>query len=140
MSKLTDTLIAFGAIPKEVLISMKTQGLITEDQVLLHGSAPHPHDLDALVWEIENALREDHLPELLELEGERGWVKPVGSDTRVPAWKTEGRLWFEYLGDIPDGVIWISEIEDTFAALSLRDVSLVRLDKKVLVQAMIGME
>ena len=55
---------------------MTIQGLITPDQLLLHGSAQPPHesvDLGAMVHDIEAALREDHLPELLELVGEEGY-------------------------------------------------------------------
>ena len=148
MSKLTDTLIAFGAIPKEVLISMKSQGLISEEQVLLHGSAPHPHDLDALVWEIENALREDHLPELLELEGEEGWVKPLddigwtgANQSFLRAWRSDGYVRFEYAGmrgELPKEIHWWNGSKTEMTAVSLRDVGLVRYNGTVLVQAMLS--
>lgn len=151
MSKLLTTLISYGAIPKDVLTSMTIQGLITPDQLLLHGSAQPPHesvDLGAMVHDIEAALREDHLPELLELVGEEGWVKPLdtvgwvdGDQELLKAWRSDGHVRFEFtgmLGPLPEAIHWWNKSETSMMALHLRDVCLVRHNDKVLVQAMLS--
>lgn len=100
------------------------------------------------MWEIENALREDHLPELLDLEGEKGWVRPltefgelVEGHELIEAWRAEGCIRFQSAPlreGVPSSVLWVSAEKLAFAPLSLRDVSFVRHNDKVLVQAMLS--
>lgn len=115
--------------------------MITEKQALLHGSAPHPHDLDSLVREIENALRDDHLPELLELVGEKGWISEQVGKELVEAWKTDTHILFKSseLEEIPSSILWVgpSQIFGELETLVLRDVGFVRHNDVVLAQAML---
>lgn len=118
------------------------QGLISEEQILLHGSALPRPDLTDLAAAIEDALREDHLPELLELAGDKGWVSEQ-TGKEIEAWRTDTHILFksaELDDKLPSSILWIgpNRVFEELEQLTLRDVGCVRYNDDVFVQAMLS--
>lgn len=134
---LMTTMIQYGLIPENVLSELKTRGLITENQVRLHGSAlplPDPAELARI---IEEVLAEKTPPEIVELSGTPGIVQ-IGW-CRYKGWRSETQLRFippkeELDSPLLSSVIWITPT--TREHLLLRDIETVTFMDRLLVQGL----